>query len=65
MNTDVWQKPLKLSPEAIECSDWQNSLYQPPPGKLVKQSKNDGARANVISDESIRVPVLLETGMQN
>lgn len=66
MNTKIWEKPLKVSsPEAIEWSDWQNSIYQPPPGKLVKQHKNDGAGANVISDESIRVPVPLETGTQN
>ena len=62
MNTKVWERPSKLSPEAVEWSDWQDSIYQPTPGKLVKQSKNDEAGANVISDESIRVPVLLETG---
>ena len=62
MNTNVLEKPSKLSPEAVKSSDWQDSIYQPPPGKLVKQSKNDEAGANVISDESIRVPVLLETG---
>ena len=62
MNTKVWEKPSKLSPEAVKSSDWQDSIYQPPPGKFVKQSKNDEAGANVISDESIRVPVLLETG---
>lgn len=55
----------KLSCEDTKWSDWQDSIYQPAPGKLMKQGKNDGSGANVISDESIRDLVLLETGTEN
>lgn len=62
MSTKVLEEPSKPSPRATKGSDWQDSIYQPPTGKLVKQSKNDVAGANVISDESIRVPGLLKLG---
>jgi hypothetical protein len=52
----------KLSLQAAKKCDWQDSVYQPAPGKLVKWGKNNGAGANVISDESIRGLVLQDTG---
>lgn len=65
MHTKVPEKPWELSSEDMEWSDWQDAIYQSPPGKLVRQSKNDGAGVNVISDETIRVSVLRETGTWN
>lgn len=60
MNSKAPEKGSELSPEAVEWPDWQGSVHQPSAGKLVRQSRNGGAGANVTSDESIRVPVPLE-----